>query len=166
MTDPRSCFDYAPVLLRNSCSYVEQSRRSAFGRRHRDSSIRFSHGHRRLSRRRAFCRTCPRASAWHSNPPQRQFGNCTFCLYKLDTSESLADSFRLSSFPRQDVELGMNTTAGSYALLGMPVLRDSFVSAKLRAAGAISQFARSEIPRSCSLAHDNFLSSRFLPFQS
>ncbi|CDZ97832.1 Amidases [Phaffia rhodozyma] len=36
-----------------------------------------------------------------------------------------------------DIELGMNTTAGSYALLGSPVPRDSHVSMKLRAAGAI-----------------------------
>jgi amidase len=36
-----------------------------------------------------------------------------------------------------DMELGMNTTAGSYALLGAKVKRDAFVIAKLRDAGVL-----------------------------
>lgn len=36
----------------------------------------------------------------------------------------------------------MPTTAGSFALLGMPVKGDAFVVAKLRAAGAISKSAQ------------------------
>jgi amidase len=36
-----------------------------------------------------------------------------------------------------DVELGMNTTAGSYALLGSEVRRDAFVISKLRNAGVL-----------------------------
>lgn len=36
-------------------------------------------------------------------------------------------------------ELGMPTTAGSFALLGMPVKKDAFVVQKLRRAGAISE---------------------------
>jgi hypothetical protein len=38
-----------------------------------------------------------------------------------------------------DEELGLPTTAGSYALLGMPVKKDAFVVRKLREAGAISE---------------------------
>lgn len=38
-----------------------------------------------------------------------------------------------------DIELGMNTTAGSFALLGSRVPRDAHVVALLREAGAISE---------------------------
>jgi hypothetical protein len=38
-----------------------------------------------------------------------------------------------------DEELGMPTTAGSFALLGMPVKKDAFIVRKLREAGAISE---------------------------
>lgn len=38
-----------------------------------------------------------------------------------------------------DEELGMPTTAGSFALLGMPVKKDAYIVRKLREAGAISE---------------------------
>lgn len=38
-----------------------------------------------------------------------------------------------------DELLGMPTTAGSFALLGMPVKKDAFVVQKLREAGAIGE---------------------------
>jgi hypothetical protein len=38
-----------------------------------------------------------------------------------------------------DEELGLPTTAGSFALLGMPVKKDAFIVRKLRQAGAISE---------------------------
>jgi hypothetical protein len=39
-----------------------------------------------------------------------------------------------------DEELGLPTTAGSFALLGMPVKKDAFIVRKLRQAGAISEY--------------------------
>lgn len=48
-----------------------------------------------------------------------------------------------------DPELGMNTTAGSYALLGAPVPRDAHIVKKMRDAGMISASPPSVLQSTC-----------------